>query len=107
MGRDPGVWKNPLEFQPEQFLLQSNNEIDIRGLHYQFLPFGMGRRGCPGISLAMQGLPTLAAMIQCFHWKVTASPDRHGMVDMSERQGLSSPRAHDLVYRLHVLLLVL
>ncbi|KAL9432238.1 hypothetical protein AB3S75_027287 [Citrus x aurantiifolia] len=95
MGRDPKIWKNPLEFQPERFLSQSNSEIDVRGLHYQLLPFGTGRRGCPGLSLAMQELPTtLAAMIQCFDFKVT-SPD--GVVDMSERPGLSSPRAQDLV----------
>ncbi|KAH9781906.1 cytochrome p450 [Citrus sinensis] len=95
MGRDPKIWKNPLEFQPERFLSQSNSEIDVKGLHYQFLPFGTGRRGCPGLSLAMQELPTtLAAMIQCFNFKVT-SPD--GVVDMSERPGLSSPRAQDLV----------
>ncbi|KAH9781908.1 cytochrome p450 [Citrus sinensis] len=95
MGRDPKIWKNPLEFQPERFFSQSNSEIDVRGLHYQLLPFGTGRRGCPGLSLAMQELPTaLASMIQCFDFKVT-SPD--GVVDMSERPGLSSPRAQDLV----------
>ncbi|KDO42907.1 hypothetical protein CISIN_1g047663mg, partial [Citrus sinensis] len=95
MGRDPKIWKNPLEFQPERFLSQSNSEIDVKGLHYQFLPFGTGRRGCPGLSLAMQELPaTLAAMIQCFNFKVT-SPD--GVVDMTERPGLASPRAQDLV----------
>ncbi|ESR55070.1 hypothetical protein CICLE_v10019811mg [Citrus x clementina] len=95
MGRDPETWKNPLEFQPERFLSESNSEIDVRGLHYRLLPFGTGRRGCPGLSLAMQELPTtLAAMIQCFNFKVT-SPD--GVVDMSERPGLSSPRAQDLV----------
>ncbi|KAH9781902.1 hypothetical protein KPL71_008669 [Citrus sinensis] len=80
---------------PERFLSQSNSEIDVRGLHYQLLPFGTGRRGCPGLSLAMQELPTtLAAMIQCFNFKVT-SPD--GVVDMSERPQLSSPRARDLM----------
>ncbi|KAK9200268.1 hypothetical protein WN944_015465 [Citrus x changshan-huyou] len=64
MGRDPKIWKNPLEFQLERFLSQSNSEIDVRGLHYQLLPFGTGRRGCPGLSLAMQELPTtLASMI--------------------------------------------
>ncbi|KAH9726136.1 hypothetical protein KPL70_008141 [Citrus sinensis] len=80
---------------PERFLSQSNSEIDVRGLHYQLLPFGTGRRGCPDLSLAMQELPTtLAAMIQCFNFKVT-SPD--GVVDMSECPQLSSPRARDLM----------
>ncbi|KAJ0025127.1 hypothetical protein Pint_06939 [Pistacia integerrima] len=66
------------------------------------LPFGTGRRGCPGINLAMQELPTtLAAMIQCFNWKVV-NPEGveikgNDLVDMSERPGLTAPRAHDLV----------
>ncbi|KAL5778500.1 hypothetical protein ACOSQ2_009237 [Xanthoceras sorbifolium] len=102
MGRDPKVWENPLEFKPERFLESENHEkgrnvsgfIDVKGLHYQLLPFGTGRRGCPGISLAMQELPTtLAAMIQCFDWKVDGD---HG-VDMNERPGLTAPRANDLL----------
>ena len=95
LNRDPKIWKNPLEFQPERFLSQSNSEIDVKGLHYQILPFGTGRRGCPGLFLAMQELPaTLAAMIQCFNFKVTS---HDGVVDMTERPGLAFPRAHDLV----------
>ncbi|KAK6257952.1 hypothetical protein QUC31_001411 [Theobroma cacao] len=102
IGRDPKVWADPLEFQPERFLISDevdNNSgpIDVRGLHYQLLPFGTGRRGCPGASLAMQELPTsLAAMIQCFDWKPAATSKTGDGVDMSERPGLTVPRAKDL-----------
>ncbi|KAK6246564.1 hypothetical protein SCA6_009654 [Theobroma cacao] len=102
IGRDPKVWADPLEFQPERFLISDevdNNSgpIDVRGLHYQLLPFGTGRRGCPGASLAMQELPTtLAAMIQCFDWKPAATSKTGDGVDMSERPGLTAPRAKDL-----------
>ncbi|XVF30075.1 hypothetical protein REPUB_Repub16aG0025600 [Reevesia pubescens] len=101
IGRDPNVWENPLKYQPERFLKSDdagNNSglIDVKGFHYQLLPFGTGRRGCPGISLAMQELPTtLAAMIQCFDWKFT-KPNTGGVVDMTERPGLTAPRAQDL-----------
>ena len=101
IGRDPKVWKDPFKFQPERFLKSneadnSSGLIDVKGFHYQLLPFGTGRRGCPGISLAMQELPTiLAAMIQCFDWKV-ATLNTGGVVDMTERPGLTAPRAQDL-----------
>ncbi|KAJ9188948.1 hypothetical protein P3X46_000297 [Hevea brasiliensis] len=110
IGRDPKYWKNPSLFQPERFLKSNieddlSSSIDIRGQHFQFLPFGTGRRSCPGISLAMQSLPTtLAAMIQCFDWKVVNPPgvelnigDHHHVLDMTERPGLTAPRIHDLV----------
>ncbi|XVF73983.1 hypothetical protein PTKIN_Ptkin13bG0025300 [Pterospermum kingtungense] len=98
IGRDPRVWKDPFKFQSERFLKSSEGEadinsglIDVKGFHYQLLPFGTGRRGCPGMSLAMQELPTtLAAMIQCFDWNTG------GVVGMTERPGLTAPRAHDL-----------
>ncbi|KAL2320166.1 hypothetical protein Fmac_029135 [Flemingia macrophylla] len=48
--RDPEAWKDPEEFYPERFL---NNEIDFKGQDFELLPFGAGRRICPGISLGM------------------------------------------------------
>ncbi|XP_058199629.1 cytochrome P450 93B2-like [Rhododendron vialii] len=109
IGRNPKYWENPLDFWPERFLRAGKDDlagglIDIKGQHFQLLPFGTGRRGCPGISLALQQLPTvLAATIQCFEWKVAADPKGEningtdGVVDMTERPGLTAPRANDLV----------
>ncbi|PTQ26957.1 hypothetical protein MARPO_0254s0002 [Marchantia polymorpha] len=45
IGRDPKVWENPLKFNPSRFL---NSPIDVKGQHYEVLPFGSGRRRCPG-----------------------------------------------------------
>ncbi|EEF29985.1 cytochrome P450, putative [Ricinus communis] len=100
LGRDPNHWENPLEFKPERFTGEEwsakNNMLDVRGQHFHLLPFGTGRRSCPGASFALQFVPTtLAAMIQCFEWRVGDS--ENGTVDMEEGPGLTLPRAHSLV----------
>lgn len=96
VNRDPNHWEKPLEFEPERFTHNEGNgksQLDVRGQHFHLLPFGSGRRGCPGTSLALQVVQTtLAAMIQCFEWKVPS-----GSVDMEEGLGLTLPRAHPLV----------
>ena len=99
ISRDPKYWENPHDFQPQRFLIEEwylKGQYDIRGQNYHFLPFGSGRRGCPGISLALQVVQTsLAAMIQCFEWKVDGKED--GKIDMEEGKGATLPRAHPLV----------
>ncbi|XP_057422695.1 cytochrome P450 93A3-like [Lotus japonicus] len=88
MGRDPKLWDNPLEFRPERFMGEENNQVDLRGQHFQLMPFGTGRRACPGASLALQVVPTnLAAMVQCFEWKVD------GKINMEEKPAITLPRA--------------
>ncbi|KAK7345108.1 hypothetical protein VNO77_15558 [Canavalia gladiata] len=91
MGRDPNLWEKPLEFRPERFM-DEENQFDVRGQHFQLMPFGTGRRVCPGTSLALMVVPTtLAAMIQCFEWKV------NGTVSMEEKPAMTLPRAHPLI----------
>nr|XP_015869779.2 cytochrome P450 93A3-like [Ziziphus jujuba var. spinosa] len=98
IGRDPSHWENPLEFKPERFLSEEGSgksQLDVRGQHFHLLPFGSGRRGCPGTSLALQIVQTtLGAMIQCFEWKVGGGD---GSVDMEEGPGLTLPRATPLI----------
>ncbi|RVW46904.1 3,9-dihydroxypterocarpan 6A-monooxygenase [Vitis vinifera] len=108
IGRDPNHWENPLEFQPERFVNEDGtlkSQLEVRGQHFCLLPFGSGRRGCPGTSLALQVVQTsLAAMIQCFEWKVRDGGN--GTLNMEEGPGLTLPRAHPLicvpVARLHL-----
>ncbi|XP_058729880.1 cytochrome P450 93B16-like [Vicia villosa] len=103
MGRDQKIWENPLEFRPERFLeSEGGSSIDIKGHHFELLPFGSGRRGCPGMPLAMRELPTfIGALVQCFEWKMIDSEGKilgNGKkIDMDERPGLTAPRANDLV----------
>ncbi|XP_004493554.1 cytochrome P450 93A3 [Cicer arietinum] len=94
IGRDPNHWANPLEFRPERFISEVGN-LDVRGQHFHLLPFGSGRRGCPGTSLALQVVQTnLAVMIQCFEWKIKGGSV---IVDMEEKPGLTLSRAHPLI----------
>jgi cytochrome P450 family 93 subfamily A len=95
LGRDPESWTTPLDFYPERFLNEDEaDSVDVRGQHYQMLPFGTGRRMCPGATLGMLVVQsTLAAMVQCFGWKLSGG----GMVDMAEGPGMTLTRAKPLV----------
>ncbi|OIW07544.1 hypothetical protein TanjilG_08431 [Lupinus angustifolius] len=86
IGRDPNYWDNALEYNPERFLANDESgksKIDVRGQYYQLLPFGSGRRSCPGASLALLVIQaTLASLVQCFDWVV--NDGKNNEIDMSE-----------------------
>lgn len=104
VGRDPNYWQDPLEFRPERFAEGAGEgglggSIDFRGQHFELVPFGSGRRVCPGISLALQVIQlTLAALVQCFVWKVGGREEEMSAgLDMSEGVGMVILRAKPLV----------
>nr|BAJ92259.1 predicted protein [Hordeum vulgare subsp. vulgare] len=69
IGRDPSVWRDdPEEFYPERF---QDTDIDFSGAHFELLPFGTGRRVCPGLAMAVSNIEfILANMLYCFNWKL-------------------------------------
>ncbi|KAF7835991.1 beta-amyrin 24-hydroxylase [Senna tora] len=100
IGRDPNYWDNPLEYWPERFLAKDEN-LDVRGQNYKFLPFGSGRRGCPGASFALLVVQiTLASMIQCFDWNVVNFGEKKdNEIDMAEDDGVTLFLAKPLLCR--------
>ncbi|XP_012459881.1 xanthotoxin 5-hydroxylase CYP82C4 [Gossypium raimondii] len=90
--RDPRIWHKPLDFLPERFLSDHAN-IDVRGQNFVLIPFGAGRRICPGITFALhfQHL-TLAQLLHGFKWGTVSDK----AVDMSESPGMTVPKATPL-----------
>ncbi|KAF9591109.1 hypothetical protein IFM89_002064 [Coptis chinensis] len=90
--RDPLVWSEPSEFRPERFLTSHVN-MDVKGLHYELIPFGAGRRACPGISLTLQVVPlVMARFLHVFEPKTQMDMP----VDMTEFEGINNARATPL-----------
>ncbi|KAH9300627.1 hypothetical protein KI387_012210, partial [Taxus chinensis] len=91
--RDPAVWDRPTVFDPERFL-KSEKEIDVKGRNFELIPFGSGRRMCPGMSLALSVVTyTLGRLLHSFEWSVPEG----AVIDMTEGLGLTMPKAIPLV----------
>ncbi|GLJ40599.1 hypothetical protein SUGI_0838070 [Cryptomeria japonica] len=87
--RDPAVWERPTEFDPGRFL-KSQTEIDVKGQHFELLPFGSGRRMCPGLNLGLTVVSyALARLLHSFEWSVPPGTT----IDMREGLGLTMPKA--------------
>jgi coumaroylquinate(coumaroylshikimate) 3'-monooxygenase len=85
IARDPAVWKNPLEFRPERFL---EEDVDMKGHDFRLLPFGAGRRVCPGAQLAINLVTSmLGHLLHHFTW-APAEGVKAEEIDMSENPGL-------------------
>ncbi|XP_022851323.1 cytochrome P450 CYP736A12-like [Olea europaea var. sylvestris] len=94
IGRDPNAWTDPEKFNPERF---NGSSIDLRGQHFQLLPFGSGRRGCPGMQLGLIVVRLIVAqLVHCFDWKLPNNmlPSE---LDMTEEFGLVVTRAEHLI----------
>ncbi|KAG5230993.1 cytochrome P450 [Salix suchowensis] len=90
--RDPQVWSDPDEFRPERFLTDHKN-CDFRGQHFEFIPFGSGRRMCPGVSFAIQILNlVLSTLLHGFEIETL----NDAPIDMTETEGMTNIKATPL-----------
>ncbi|KAK4729451.1 hypothetical protein R3W88_022439 [Solanum pinnatisectum] len=64
IGRDPTFWKDPLVFKLDRF---QSLEVDVRGQDFELIPFGAGRRICPGLPLVQI---MLGSLLNSFNWKL-------------------------------------
>ncbi|GLJ54697.1 hypothetical protein SUGI_1174970 [Cryptomeria japonica] len=89
IARDPLSWEQPNDFKPERFL---ESDIDVKGQYFQLIPFGSGRRGCPGTNLALTLTQlSLAQLLHCFDWSLPQGVTPMNL-DMSEQYSITMPR---------------
>ncbi|OIT31389.1 PREDICTED: geraniol 8-hydroxylase-like [Nicotiana attenuata] len=94
IGRDSGLWENPLVFKPERFW---ESEIDVRGRDFELIPFGAGRRICPGLPLAIRMVPVaLGSLLNTFNWKLQGGVEPTDL-DMEEKFGITLGKAIPLL----------
>lgn len=91
LSRDPRYWKNPDSFIPERF---EGISVDYTGSNLEYIPFGAGRRMCPGFTFGLLNMELLLAkLLYHFDWKL-AQPEK---LDMSEVYGAIIRKKKDLV----------
>ncbi|XP_043723676.1 trans-cinnamate 4-monooxygenase [Telopea speciosissima] len=84
LANNPDQWKNPEQFRPERFL-EEEAKVEANGNDFRYLPFGVGRRSCPGIILALPILGiTLGRLVQNFE---LLPPPGQSKLDTTEKGG--------------------
>uniref|UniRef100_A0A0D9VFR9 Cytochrome P450 n=1 Tax=Leersia perrieri TaxID=77586 RepID=A0A0D9VFR9_9ORYZ len=97
ISRDPKYWVEPQKYMPERF--EDDSAVDFRGMHFEFTPFGVGRRICPGMNFSHVNVEiALASLLFHFDWELPSGvkPDN---VDMTELFGVTMRRKTELFIR--------
>ncbi|XVF49750.1 hypothetical protein PTKIN_Ptkin04bG0038600 [Pterospermum kingtungense] len=94
IGRDPESWENPESFEPERFL---DNPVDFKGQDFELIPFGAGRRICPGISFSTASTElALAQLLHSFDWELPPGTEGKDL-DLTEAFGITMHRIANLM----------
>ncbi|VAI56828.1 unnamed protein product [Triticum turgidum subsp. durum] len=98
IARDPAHWDAPEEFLPERFdQEQGGAGRDFKGTDFEFIPFGAGRRMCPGMTFGLAHIElALAALLFHFDLELPAGVDAAGL-DMTEEAGITTRRRSELL----------
>lgn len=95
IARDKSSWVEPDTFNPARFL--KDDAPDFKGSNFEYIPFGSGRRSCPGMQLGLYGLEmTVAHLCHSFNWELPNGMEANDL-DMNDLFGLTAPRAVQLV----------
>lgn len=93
--RDPEVWKEPEEFCPERFL--ESTSIDFKGHDFELIPFGSGRRICPGLQLGMVTVEIiLANLLYMYDWEMPAMMENKDNTNSQVQPGLVQYKKNSL-----------
>ncbi|KAF3787771.1 Geraniol 8-hydroxylase [Nymphaea thermarum] len=94
ISHDDAYWENPTSFLPERFV---GSDVDFKGKHYQFIPFGAGRRMCVGIALGERMVHLmLASLLHAFTWELPQGMEPE-QLDMEAKDGVTLPKAVPLI----------
>ncbi|KAL9431603.1 hypothetical protein AB3S75_026739 [Citrus x aurantiifolia] len=94
IGRDPEAWENPEEFNPERFIDRS---VDFIGQNFEFIPFGAGRRICPGMHLGIASVDlALANLLYKFDWEMPPGMKKQDL-DFDSLSGITVHKKNFLV----------
>ncbi|KAL4615919.1 hypothetical protein ACB092_07G161500 [Castanea dentata] len=95
IGRNKTVWEEPNAFKPSRFL--EPGAKDFKGNDFEFIPFGSGRRSCPGMQLGFYVLEkSVAELVHCFTWELHEGM-KGSELDMSDTPGLTTPKIAPLI----------
>ncbi|CAL4925041.1 unnamed protein product [Urochloa decumbens] len=95
LGRDPAAWEDATAFRPSRFAPGGHAAgLDVKGgKGFQYLPYGSGRRACPGMALGQYALElAVAQLAHGFDWALPEGVEASEL-DMDDVFGLAAPRA--------------